>query len=376
PHITLLEQAEAIDLLVSEGTVVGSAVFQAGQTTLQFADATILATGGIGQIFNATTNPLAASGDGLAMAARAGARLKDLEFVQFHPTALDVDVIPRPLATEALRGEGALLVNDKADRFMVSEHALAELAPRDILARGIWNQINQGRKCYLDTRQSIGRDFPEEFPTVYNHCQTHGIDPIKELIPVAPAAHYHMGGIQTDKHGRTSLPGLWACGEVACTGLHGANRLASNSLLEAVVFAKHASRDILGIDAKAGLKRYFNATDFQFPSETSIEAAALLDLQTLNYRYLGLRRDQAGLASLLRHLDHLERQHPSPSLRFKNVLLCSRLLATAALRRRESRGSHFRSDFPTSDADFAKPATLYIDECWHNDEPAGLPLAS
>ena len=376
PHITVLENSEAIDLLVSDGLVVGSAIYHQGQTRLLFADATVLATGGIGQIYSATTNPLAATGDGLAIAARAGARLKDLEFVQFHPTALDVDTIPRPLATEALRGEGAHLVNEEADRFMLSEHALAELAPRDILARGIWNQINQGHQCYLDTRKSLGRRFAEEFPTVYGHCKAHGIDPVEELIPVAPAVHYHMGGIQTDIQGRTSLPGLWACGEVACTGLHGANRLASNSLLEAVVFAKRVVTDILETGSKPRAVRYFNADDFRFPAETTHEADAVLELQSLNYRHMGLCRDADGLTTLMCHLEGLERRYPSPSQRLKNILLCSRLIATAALRRRESRGSHYRSDFPTSDPDFAAPATMYIDEGWRHPNPTGMPLAS
>ncbi|USG61926.1 L-aspartate oxidase [Sneathiella marina] len=376
PHITVLENSEAIDLLVSDGCVAGSAIYHEGQTHLLFAEATVLATGGIGQIYSATTNPLAATGDGLAIAARAGASLKDLEFVQFHPTALDVDAIPRPLATEALRGEGAHLVNETGERFMLSEHALAELAPRDILARGIWNQINQGHKCYLDTRQSLGHLFLEEFPTVFGHCKAHGIDPVKELIPVAPAVHYHMGGITTDKQGRTSLPGLWACGEVACTGLHGANRLASNSLLEAVVFAKRIVEDILKKGFNPHVTRNFNADDFHFPTESVGEAEAVLELQSLNYRHIGLCRDEGGLTTLICHLEGLERRYPSPSQRLKNIFLCSRLVATSALRRRESRGSHYRSDYPTSSPDYAVPTTMYIGECWSHPNPTGMPLAS
>lgn len=360
-HITVLQQTEAIDLLVFENRILGSAIFHEGEVKLVSAKATVLATGGLGQIYSATTNPLAASGDGLAMAARAGARLKDLEFVQFHPTALDVSSIPRPLATEALRGEGAHLVTENADRFMLFEHALAELAPRDILARGIWKQINRGHRCYLDTRQSTGRHFADEFPTVYQHCKTHGIDPVKEPIPVAPAAHYHMGGVQTDRKGRTSLPGLWACGEVACTGLHGANRLASNSLLEAVVFAKQVGKDILETASLLQRPADFKTGDFKVSRETASETEAIVKLQSMNYRHLGLCRDETGLTALLRHLDELERQYAPSSLRFKNILLCSRLVANAARERRESRGSHFRSDFPVSRDDTG---------------PIALPLAS
>ncbi|MEL6752003.1 MAG: L-aspartate oxidase, partial [Pseudomonadota bacterium] len=199
--------------------------------------AVVMAAGGVGHLYKVTTNPAEARGGGIGMAARAGAVVADMEFVQFHPTAINVPREPAPLATEALRGHGATLINDAGERFMVPIHPDAELAPRDVVARGIAAEIRAGRGAYLDCREAVGETFEEEFPTVFEYCVEAGIDPVTQPIPVVPAAHYFMGGILTDANGRTSLDGLWACGEVTSTGAHGANRLASNSLLEAVVFA-------------------------------------------------------------------------------------------------------------------------------------------
>src|SRR6202040_1540803 len=210
------------------------------------ARAVVLATGGIGHLYAVTTNPAEASGHGLAIAARAGAVIADPEFVQFHPTAIMVGRDPAPLATEALRGEGATLINEKGERFMLARHKLAELAPRDIVARGVFAEIAAGRGAFLDATVSLGRHFAEKFPTVHASCLAAGIDPATQPIPIAPAAHYHMGGVAVDAQGRTSLKGLWAGGEVSCTGAHGANRLASNSLLEAVVYAARIAEDIDG----------------------------------------------------------------------------------------------------------------------------------
>jgi L-aspartate oxidase len=240
PSITVHEGVVAEELLMAGGQVCG--ILARGQMgaargpTAFPAAATVLATGGVGHLYAVTTNPSEAKGVGLAMAARAGATIADAEFVQFHPTALDIGADPAPLATEALRGEGAWLVNGKGERFMPAIHPDAELAPRDIVARGVFAEIAAGRGAFLECRTAIGAAFPERFPTVTAACRAAGIDPVTDLIPVAPAEHYHMGGVATDAEGRTTLPGLWAAGEVACTGLHGANRLASNSLLEAVVF--------------------------------------------------------------------------------------------------------------------------------------------
>ena len=203
----------------------------------------MLATGGAGQIYAITTNPREARGEGIAIAARAGAVIADAEFVQFHPTAINVGRDPAPLATEALRGEGALLINGRGERFMRAVHEDAELGPRDVVARAVFREVASGRGAFLDCRH-LGPELAEHFPTVFASCRAAGIDPLREPIPIAPAAHYHMGGILTDAQGRSTVDGLWACGEVASTGAHGANRLASNSLLEAVVFGARVARDV------------------------------------------------------------------------------------------------------------------------------------
>ena len=224
------------------GAVRGVLAEHAGRQIEIVAPATLLATGGLGGLYQITTNPRAVRGEGLALAALAGARIADPEFVQFHPTAIAVDVDPAPLASEALRGEGAVLVDGAGARFMESQHPQGDLAPRDIVARAIHRQIASGGGAFLDARAAVGAHFPEAFPAVFAACMAAGIDPRVQPIPIAPAAHYHMGGIVTDAEGRTSLAGLFAAGECASTGVHGANRLASNSLLEAAVFGARAGR--------------------------------------------------------------------------------------------------------------------------------------
>src|ERR1700744_4589512 len=247
--ITLLEGFHAVELAMENGRVTGlfarSGLGAHARLILFRARAVILATGGLGALYGGTPKPPEARGEGPGMAARAGALIADPEFVQFHPTAIAVGRDPAPLATEALRGEGAVLVNDQGERFMISVHPDAELAPRDIVARAIHRQIVSGQPVFLDCREAIGAHFASHFPTVFAACQAAGIDPATQLIPVAPAAHYHMGGIASDEHGRSSLEGLWAVGECASTGLHGANRLASNSLLETLVFGPRAADDVL-----------------------------------------------------------------------------------------------------------------------------------
>ena len=282
PSIRVLEGYEADELITANGRVEGvrlvrSAAF--GNGTYEFfpACAVVLATGGVGGLYALTTNPAYARGEAIAMAARAGAIIGDAEFVQFHPTAIDVGLDPAPLATEALRGEGATLVNRRGERFMTAIDARGELSPRDIVARGVFAEIAAGRGAFLDCRTAIGSGFAQAFPTVYAYCRKAGIDPATQLIPVAPAAHYHMGGIATDALARSSVPGLWAIGEVASTGLHGANRLASNSLLEAVVFAARAAGHIRNLDRdarrapKVDLKRLATA-----PRATDDERAAAI----------------------------------------------------------------------------------------------------
>ncbi|MBK1677574.1 L-aspartate oxidase, partial [Rhodospirillum rubrum] len=233
--------------LLSDGQRIGGIVVRprpdAAAEALA-AGTVVLASGGVGALYGVTTNPPEAFGGGLAMAAEAGALLADCEFVQFHPTALAVGLDPAPLATEALRGEGAILVDAQGRRFMTALDPAAELAPRDVVTRGVAAAIKAGKGAFLDARTALGAAFPHAFPTVYAACRASGIDPVSQPIPIAPAAHYHMGGVLTDSFGRTSIDGLWAVGEVACTGAHGANRLASNSLLEAVVFAARVAEDV------------------------------------------------------------------------------------------------------------------------------------
>ncbi len=230
-NLRILENCLALDLLLSGDGCTGAVLFHEGRLLRCHARATVLATGGCGQVYRYTTNPPVATGDGFAMAARAGARLKDMEFVQFHPTALATDENPMPLISEAVRGEGAILVNEAGERFMPAIHAGAELAPRNVVASAIFDQMQNGHRVYLDATH-MGERFTTRFPTIFRLCRTHGVDPRTEHIPVAPSAHFIMGGIETDTEGHTNVPGLLACGEVACTGVHGANRLASNSLLE------------------------------------------------------------------------------------------------------------------------------------------------
>ncbi len=356
PQIRVLDETFAVDLALEDGEVVGLlAVHADGRRVLHLAPAVVLATGGLGQLYLHTTNPREATGDGLAMAARAGARLVDLEFVQFHPTALATGADPMPLLTEALRGEGAILVDDEGRRFMTDEHPDRELAPRDVVARAIWRRLMSGRPVFLDAREAVGHEFPERFPTVFKLCQEHGLDPRREPIPVAPAAHYHMGGIAVDERGRTSLPGLWACGEVAATGAHGANRLASNSLLEALVFGARVAEDLRArVPVGKVPRRPYLAGDgsdngdgpaLGGPGDAELTAA----VRRLLWEKVGVVRDEAGLAFAVDELRRLAASHPQAAGEARNLLGIGRLVAAAALERRESRGGHYRSDFPAPD---------------------------
>jgi L-aspartate oxidase len=345
--ITLLEGFHAVELAMENGRITGlfarSGLGAHARLILFRARAVILATGGLGALYGVTTNPLEARGEGLGMAARAGALIADPEFVQFHPTAIAVGRDPAPLATEALRGEGAVLVNDLGERFMTRIHNDAELAPRDIVARAIHRQIVSGRKVFLDCSTAIGADFAHHFPTVYGACMAAGIDPSVTPIPVAPAAHYHMGGIATDVHGRASLPGLWAVGECASTGLHGANRLASNSLLEGLVFGARVADDVRGHLAAGAMRGLPSAPErFASPAPPHVLRGAMS-------RDVALERNEDGLRHALGVIARLETTSAEPAL--LNMTAAAKLVAAAALARTESRGGHWRSDHPqTADA--------------------------
>ncbi len=307
------------------------------------ARAVVMAAGGVGHLYEITTNPKEARGGGIGMAARAGAVIGDPEFVQFHPTAINVGKDPAPLATEALRGEGCTLLNSAGERFMTKLHPDAELAPRDVVARGIFVEVVSGRGAFLDCRTAI-KHFAEEFPTVYGYCQDAGIDPAKDLIPVIPAAHYFMGGVLTDANGRSSIDGLWACGEVTSTGAHGANRLASNSLLEAVVFAGRIANDIAGLLPDPRTNPWLDKSGLNEDAETAEDGEAMARLRSVMSRHVGVIRDGDGLKEAVKAIDELERANRST--RFANSLATAKLMAIAALKREESRGGHYRSDFP------------------------------
>ncbi|MCP3471946.1 L-aspartate oxidase [Bradyrhizobium sp. CCGUVB1N3] len=353
PSIRLIEGLVAEALLTEDGAVTGLQLRDASNVTSRpvtiASRAVVLATGGIGHLYAVTTNPVEASGSGLAIAARAGAVIADPEFVQFHPTAIMAGRDPAPLATEALRGEGATLINGKGERFMAARHPLAELAPRDIVARGVFAETAASRGAFLDAREALGARFAEKFPTVHASCIAAGLDPAVQPIPIAPAAHYHMGGIAVDARGRTSIDGLWAGGEVSSTGAHGANRLASNSLLEAVVYAARIAEDIAGraIPSPAWLPEALVT-----PRNAAIDTRAETSLRAMMSAHVGVIRDGDGLVQAVEHFAVLERDAGSAALR--NMATAALLVAASAFTRRESRGAHFRSDHPAEAPAFAK----------------------
>lgn len=345
PSIRLIEGLVAEALLTEDGAVTGLQLRDAGNAAARpvilASRAVVLATGGIGHLYAVTTNPVEAGGSGLAIAARAGAVIADPEFVQFHPTAIMVGRDPAPLATEALRGEGATLINGHGDRFMVARHTLAELAPRDIVARGVFAEIAAGRGAFLDAREALGARFAEKFPTVHASCIAAGIDPATQAIPIAPAAHYHMGGIAVDGRGRSSIDGLWAGGEVSSTGAHGANRLASNSLLEAVVYAARIAEDIAGRATRSPARL---PDTLVTPCSREPDGAAAKQLRAIVSAHVGVIRDGDGLAEAVRSFAAIESE--TSSIAVRNMATSALLVAAAAWTRCESRGAHFRADYP------------------------------
>jgi L-aspartate oxidase len=303
----------------------------------------VLATGGCGQVYRYTTNPVVATGDGFAIAHRAGVTLADMEFVQFHPTALDTPENPLVLISEAVRGEGASLVNSRGVRFMKGRHRMAELAPRDVVARAIFREQRQGT-VYLDARK-IGKAFAERFPGIFSLCQARGIDPRVDLIPVTPAAHYMMGGVVTDLCGRANVARLYAAGEVSRTGVHGANRLASNSLLEGLVFAERVARDIGAVTQLTKLPAVGKWKVPPLPDRGAAQVAADA-IREIMWKDAGIARTARGLREALVRLADIGARLPEGATEELNMLQTAHLIVEAALLRKESRGGHYRADYP------------------------------
>jgi len=374
PHLHLRAHAFTTELIVESGSVVGLRFIDEGDGALHEmrAEAVLLAAGGLGQIYRETTNPDVATGDGMAIACDAGAALSDMEFVQFHPTALAVKGAPRFLLPEALRGEGAILRNINLERFMKRYHEAQELAPRDIAARAIVSEMHRtnNEHAYLDMTAKPEGFVEKRFPRIYETCMSYGVDLARDVAPVCPAAHYVMGGVKTDLWGRTSLPGLYAAGETADTGVHGANRLPGNALLEGLVFGARSGQAMMK-DAPVKKKHAGGlpgsiAPNPGEPAEAKPhnnakhpQAAALTKVRDIMWRLVGILRSGKELISAIEQLQSLELpkadKHDRPEFELRNMHALALVMAKSALARHESRGSHYRSDFPyRDDDDFAK----------------------
>lgn len=346
-----------IDLITHEGECIGVLVERPdGSRVFVEGAATILCSGGAGQLYRYTTNPEVATADGIALAYRAGAKVRDMEFIQFHPTSLCYPGAPRFLISEAVRGEGAVLRNIKGERFMDRYHELLELAPRDVVARAIVSEMEATKSTYvyLDITHETPELIKHRFPNIYETCMTYGLDMTTDWIPVAPAAHYMMGGVQTNMHGESSIPRLFACGEVSSTGVHGANRLASNSLSEAIVFGSRIIDRILKLDPLELGAVQLNINNHRTAGATQAIVERRLKLQKIMVRYVGLVRNRE---QLIKAIEELQRQLPiyqsclskREEYEFANMLTCALLVAHSALAREESRGAHYREDFPHRD---------------------------
>ncbi|HLH06664.1 MAG TPA: L-aspartate oxidase [Terriglobales bacterium] len=360
-NIVISEFEFALDLLVENGRVSGVKLLgEDGHPHTVRASAVLLATGGLGHVYKETTNPAVATGDGVAMAFRAGAEISDMEFVQFHPTALYVKGAPRFLLSEALRGEGAILRNDQLARFMPKYHPLAELAPRDVVARAIAHELELSRSkdpvVYLDLTDKNPEKIRQRFPRIYDTCLKYNVDITTDMIPVRPAAHYAMGGVKTDLDGCTSLAGLYAAGEVACTGVHGANRLASNSLLEGLVFGERAARSMRSeLNHRQPAIHQNDLASTQEPASSDTRSAddLIREVQNILWRDVGIVRSGHTLMNAIHQLEALKPSLPTSNCRrcqeARNVWQTGILIAKSALAREESRGAHYRTDFPAHD---------------------------
>lgn len=373
PEISVREFEFSTDLIIEDGCVSGVTIIdEHGMHGAIRASAVLLATGGMGQLYVNTTNPPVATGDGVAMAYRAGAEVTDLEFIQFHPTALYLKKAPRFLLSEALRGEGAYLRNMEMMRFMAKYHPMAELAPRDVVARAIMHELELSRAkdpvVYLDLTHLDAATIRKRFPRIYATCMQYNIDITSELVPIRPAAHYAMGGVRSDLDGRTTLRCLYAAGEAAGTGVHGANRLASNSLLEGLVFGARAGKKMRD-ELKAPARRATGLPPAAYsngPVRAPVDAA-ISELQELMWKDVGIVRKGSGLKQAIKRLEELgeklSRPHSRREFEGRNLQIAGTLVARSALAREESRGAHYRTDFPDhNDAKFRKHSVIAGDK--------------
>ncbi|MGB9682593.1 MAG: L-aspartate oxidase [bacterium] len=357
-NIPFRDNVMVLNLIIEDNICKGAIVWdrREGISYPIYANATVLATGGIGQIYPFTTNPSVACGDGIAIAYNAGAEVSDMEFIQFHPTVLKMPGAPSLLITESIRGEGGILRNKDGKRFILNYHEMGELAPRDVVSRAIIEEIEKtGADCvYLDITH-LSRDFIlSHFPTIYRECFKYGIDITKDYIPVAPAAHYMMGGIRTNLNGQTSINGLYACGECASTGIHGANRMASNSLLEGLVFGKIMAQEIPDYISKNGDMTTRNEIPIleRVPIKDGNLSKIRTRLQWLMWNNCGIRRDKDGLIELLSRIEEIKEEigklsiNDFSDIETKNMITLAQLIGESALERQESRGAHFRRDYP------------------------------
>jgi L-aspartate oxidase len=359
PNIRFESYAATTDLLVNDGRAAGAVVFDERSASLREirSRAVLLATGGLGRVFRETTNPDVATGDGVAMAWRAGAAISNIEFVQFHPTALHVEGAPRFLLSEALRGEGAVLRNKTGEAFMKHYHELGDLAPRDVVSRSIVEEMRRtgSPHVWLDLTARPADFIRQRFPRIYETCLAYGIDIAQVAAPVHPAAHYAMGGVESDLEGRSTVTGLYAAGEVACTGVHGANRLASNSLLEAVVFGLRAGR-AMRVEAGGPAAGAASLPALTVPNLTEAE------VRDLAWEHCGIVRSGEGLHKAIEALEGAQWSEPAKlslaGAELRNICQVATLIARCALWREESRGAHYRTDFPNRRPDFLKPSRI------------------